>query len=280
MSHPFERILLATEHTEFDVGAERLALGMAKLCEVPLSAVLPVVSNPEYEIIAPQLAERGEQEAVAKIESLHKAAEAEGVKLDISARRGEEPYHEIVQEATERESDLIIIRRRGKRSFLSKLMIGEMVSKVVGHAPCSVLFVPRMAKMWARGIVAAVDTSPNAKNVVHVAAKIAARCELPLTLVSVASHDADNIRAQIEATLSVVLPIASAAGVNAESRILVGKPFEQILETGKILNADLIVVGRHGESNLIHTPFGGTTQKVAGLADVPVLVVHGGEHPE
>jgi hypothetical protein len=280
MSHPFHRILLATEHTEFDVGAERLALGMAKLCEVPLSAVLPVVSNPEYEIIAPQLAKRGEQEASTKIELLNKAAETEGVKLDVVARRGEEPYLEIVQEATERQSDLIIIRRRGKRSFLSKLMIGEMVSKVVGHAPCSVLFVPRAARMWSRGIVAAVDTSPNARNVVHVAAKVAAQCELPLTLVCVISHDADSIRAQAETTMSEVLPIASAAGVNAERRILVGKPFEQILETGKILNADLIVVGRHGESNLIHTPFGGTTQKVVGLAEVPVLVVHGGDHSE
>lgn len=273
MSHPFERILLATEHTEFDAGAEHLAFGMAKRCGQPLSAVLPVVSNPEYEIIAPQLAERGEHEAAAKIELLHKAAANEGVKLDIVARRGEEPYHEIVQEATGRNSDLIIIRRRGKRSFLSKLMIGEMVSKVAGHAPCDVLFVPRAARMWSRGILAAVDASPNARNVAHIAAKIAAQCELPLTLISVAAHEAN--RAQAEATMSAALAIASAAGANAESRILVGKPFEQILETTKTLGADLIVVGRHGESNLIHTPFGGTTQKVVGHADTPVLVVRG-----
>jgi nucleotide-binding universal stress UspA family protein len=57
--------------------------------------------------------------------------------------------------------------------------------------------------------------------------------------------------------------------------MLVGKPHEQILETAKSLAADLIVMGRHGESNLIHTPFGGTTQKVVGLADIPVLVVRG-----
>ena len=75
--------------------------------------------------------------------------------------------------------------------------------------------------------------------------------------------------------MSAALAIASAAGAHAESRILVGKPFEQILETAKAQHADLIVVGRHGESNLIHTPFGGTTQKVVGLADMPVLVVRG-----
>ena len=150
-----------------------------------------------------------------------------------------------------------------------------MVSKVAGHAPCDVLFVPRAARMWSRGIVAAVDNSPNARNVAHIAAKIAAQCELPLTLVSVATHDSDSIRAQAEATMSAALAIASSAGSDAQSRILVGKPFEQILETAKALGTDLIVVGRHGESNLIHTPFGGTTQKVVGHADMPVLVVRG-----
>ena len=75
--------------------------------------------------------------------------------------------------------------------------------------------------------------------------------------------------------MSAALAIASSAGSDAQSRILVGKPFEQILETAKALGTDLIVVGRHGESNLIHTPFGGTTQKVVGHADMPVLVVRG-----
>lgn len=273
MSHPFERILLATEHTEFDSGAERLAFDMAKRCGVPLAAVVPVLSNPEYEAIAPQLAERAEQEAVAKISMLHAAASSADVKIEVAARRGAEPYLEIVQEAVERQSDLIVTRRRGKRSFLSNLLVGEMVSKVVGHAPCSVLFVPRAAQMWSHGILAGVDNSPNAEHVVHVAAKIAKQCGLPLTLVSVLSHDTDDLRAQAESTLGHVLAVASAAGAQAQSRILVGKPFEQILSAAKTLSADLIVVGRHGESNLIRTPFGGTTQKVAGLSDSPVLVV-------
>ena len=273
MSHPFERILLATEHTEFDSGAERVAFEMAQSCSVQLAAVFPVVSNPEYEIVAPQLVKRTEQEAAAKIESLRTSAASQGVQLEIIARRGEEPYHEIVQEATERQSNLIVIRRRGKRSFLSNLLVGEMTSKVVGHAPCSVLFVPRAAQMWSHRVLAAVDTSPNAENVARVAAKMAKQYILPLTIVSVASHDTPDLRAQAEDTLAHALAVAAAAGVHAESRVLAGKPFEQILATVKTLAADLIVVGRHGESNVIRTPFGSTTQKVVGLADTPVLVV-------
>jgi nucleotide-binding universal stress UspA family protein len=275
MSHPFERILLATEHTEFDVGAERVAFELAKHCDKPLAAVLPVVTNPEYEIIAPQLVERSEHEAAAKINILYDAAADAGLKFDVVARRGIEPFREIVQEADERKSDLIIIRRRGKRSFLANLLIGEMVSKVVGHAPCSVLFVPRASQLWSRRILAAIDTSPNAEHVAHAAARVAAECKLPLTLVSVLHHDTPELRARTEETMAHALTVASSAGVSAERLITVGSPFEQILASVKTLAADLIVVGRHGESSVIHTPFGGTTQKVVGLTDVPVLVVRG-----
>lgn len=273
MSHPFERILLATEHTEFDSGAERIAFDLVKHCEIPLTAVVPVISNPEYETIAPQLAARAEQEAVAKIEDLRNAAKSAGVQIEVVARRGEEPYREIVEEARERGSDLIILRRRGKRSFLSNLLVGEMVSKVVGNAPCSVLFAPRAAQMWSHGVLAAVDNSPMASHVTRIAAKVAKQCGLPLTIVSVIAHDSPATRTAAESTLAHVAAVAASVGAQAKHSILVGKSFEQILATAKHLQSDLIVVGRHGESNVIRAPFGGTTQKVIGLADMPVMVV-------
>jgi hypothetical protein len=63
MSQLFTRLLLATEHTEFDTGAERLAISMAQHCQLPLAVVLPLVSNPEYESLAPEIAMRAELEA-------------------------------------------------------------------------------------------------------------------------------------------------------------------------------------------------------------------------
>ncbi len=274
MTHPFERILLATEHTEFDAGAERVAFELARRCEIPLAAVVPVVSNPEYEAIAPQIAARAEQDAAAKIEDLRALAKAAGVSLEIKARRGEDPYREIVQEAADRRADLIVIRRRGKRGFLSDLLVGEMVTKVVGHAPCSVLLVPRASHMWSQGVLAAVDTSPTAPHVASIAAKAARQCNLTLHILSVLAHDSPVARAATEETLAHTRAVAAAAGIPAPgSRILPGKPHEQILATAKDLNADLIVIGRHGESNVIRTPFGSTTQKVIGLAETPVMVV-------
>ena len=65
MTFPFRRILLATEHTEFDVGAERLAFELAKDGGTPLLGVLPLVSNDEYEALAPSLVARDEKDAFA-----------------------------------------------------------------------------------------------------------------------------------------------------------------------------------------------------------------------
>ena len=275
MSDPlFKRILLATEHSEFDAGAERVAIEMAKGCGLPLMGILPIVSNPEYEAEAPELAARTEREAATTAAKLRDAALALGVQLGMRIRRGEEPYREIVDEAAECNADLLVIRRRGKRSFLSNLLVGEMVTKVVAHAPCSTLFVPRAARMWSHGVLVAVDTSPFADHVTRIAAKVAKQCELPLHIVSVLAHDTSFNRAATEETLAHARAVAAAAGIQTPgSTMLQGKPYEQILASAKNLNADLIVVGRHGESNLIRTPFGGTTQKVLGLAETPVMVV-------
>ena len=122
------------------------------------------------------------------------------------------------------------------------------------------------------GILAAVDASISAASVASTAAKIARQCGLPLAIISIASHEA--LRAEAEHALAHALAVAEAAGTRATGRILSGKPFQQILEAAKLPNADLIVIGRHGESDLIRTPFGSTTQKVLGLSEIPVLVVH------
>ena len=268
--HPFKRILLATEHTEFDIGAERLAFEMAQRCGLPLIAVLPVVSNPEFEIAAPQLAERNDRIAASKADELRNTAMRLGVAFEIHVRRGEEQYREIVNEAREKKADLIIARRRGKRSFLAKLLVGEMVSKVAGHAPCSVLLVPRNGAMWSMGILAAVDNSEHALRITATAAAIARECALPLTILCVAETAASLNKA--EAVVS--RHKESIAGLVVHQLVLTGRPHEQILAAGKSADADLIVLGRLGAGNaVVRMLLGSTMQKVVGLAEQPVLVV-------
>lgn len=271
-TYPFNRILLATEHTEFDAGAERLAFAMAKRCGVPLRVVVPIVSNPEYEAEVPDLALRADREAAKKIEALRDDARAAGVQLDVQVRHGAEPDREIVAEAAESQADLIVIRRRGKPGFLSKLLMGEMVSKVIRDAACSVLTVPRAAEFWNRGVLAAVGDTPDAQNISTVAAEIAKVCGVPLTILSAAPDEAALPRVESLNTLNVAL--ASSIADKVQGRVRVGKPVDQTLAAVKDISADLVVIGRQ-RYHLIPFSRGGSSimQNIAGALDVPTLVV-------
>ena len=271
MASVFQHLLLATEHSEFDRGAEALALALARRCQLPLAGVLPIVSNPEFEAEAPALAARADQHAAARIAELHEMAQAQGVSLALQARRGPEPHQEIVDEARERHSDLIVIRRRGKRGFLANLLLGEMVSKVVALAPCSVLIVPRGAQMWQQRVLVAAEAGAQGQQLVALAGAVAAECQLPVTVISVADA-AGQATAQTFVNASVAR--LQQRGLNAEGRVLSGRPYEQILQAGRETGADLIVIGSRGELPLARALVGGVAQKVIGLAEHPVLVAH------
>jgi hypothetical protein len=270
VAHPFQRLLLATEHTDFDVGAEAVAFALARRCGLPLAGVLPIVSNPEFEAVAPELAARADAEAARRAEGVEAAAAAQGVALALEVRHGAEPYEEIVAEARARASDLVIIRRRGKRGFLANLMFGEMVGKVVAHAPCSVLMCPRAATMWQREVLVGVDPQAPDAALVATAARIAGECGIGLRLVGVVAGE--GARAAAEAVVHEAATQARALGVAAEGEVLVGRPHEALITTARERGADLIVVGRRGHHGPERAWIGGTAQKVIGLADGPVLV--------
>jgi len=269
----FTRLLLATEHTEFDVGAERVAFEFARQHAVPLAAVLPIVSNVEYETVAPEAVARVEKDAFARITQLQGVARAAGIAFDIRVRRGEEPYREIIAEAQACGADLVIVRRRGKQSFIANLLVGEMVGKVATHAPCSVLLVPRAARMWTRRVLAAVDGTRAAANVAHAAAQAAIEAGLPLLVVSVALHDTPVERAAADATVATATAAARSLGADVDGRTVVGRAAEAIVTAAAESGADLIVAGRGGPASHGRFHLGGNAHRIIGLAECPVLVV-------
>ena len=270
MAHTFSRLLLATEHGEFDSGAEALAFAMATRCALPLAAVLPVVSNPEFEAVAPQLAAKADAEASARRQQLEMRARAVGVAMTLRVRHGAEPYVEIVDEAREAGSDLIVIRRRGKRGFLANLMVGEMVYKVLAHAPCSVLVAPRAAQMWKQRVLVGIDPRAPDALLLAQATAVALECTLPMRVVCVA--DSAAARPAAQAALDGAVQQARGLGASADGELRTGKPHQQIVEAARDCGADLIAVARHGGDSLSRAWMGGTAQKVIGLADGPVLV--------
>lgn len=270
MTLPFGRLLLATEHSDFDSGAEALAFTLAREQGQPLAVVLPLLSNAEFEMVAPALAARADHEAALRRLAVETAARQQGATAVITVRHGSELFAEVVAEARERGSDLLVIRRRGKRSFLANLMVGEMVGKVVGQAPCSVLVVPRAARRWERGVLVGVDPQAPVAACLAQAAALAKAAALPLRVVCVAADKA--ARSGAELALAAAVQQARAAQAEADGEVRIGRAHEALLAAARERAADLIVVSRQGGPQSMLARLGSTTQKVIGLAECAVLV--------
>jgi hypothetical protein len=54
---------------------------------------------------------------------------------------GRQPHEFIIQEAKEKNIDLIVMGTHG-RTGLDKLLIGSVAERVVGYAPCVVMVTP------------------------------------------------------------------------------------------------------------------------------------------
>jgi nucleotide-binding universal stress UspA family protein len=266
MQTPFERLLLATEHSEFDTGAEALGLALARHCGLPLPVVMPVISNPEYEATTPAAAERADNAAAARREAFVAEAQTAGIALDLQVRHGLQLWREIVDHAREQATELLVIRRRGRTGLLANVLIGDMVSKVLAHAPCPVLVCPRAARMWQQRVLVALAPGEPDDGPLRTAAEVARRCGLPLTMLSVGP---ESLRAGLEQQAQAW----RAGGLTVDVDLRHGVVHRAIAEAAQARGADLIVVGRHGGDFLGRAWIGGTAQKVIGLADQPVLVI-------
>ena len=283
------KLLLSTDGSEFSEGAVRETINLAKACASKVLALTVVESNPEYEALAPQLIEKAEKNARQHLESIKSRASKEGVDCELIIRQGEDPYKYIAEEAEKNKADMIIMGRRG-RTGLKRLMMGSETARVIGHASCNVLVVPRAARLELRNILTATDGSKFSDAAASEAICIAKRTGSRLIAVSAVPSESispmDITHAQMQKDLisqkefetaendvKAVKKIAEEEGVKVEGLILSGMPYEAIVETAKEKRADIIVIGSHGRTGLARLLMGSVAERVIGHADCAVLVV-------
>ena len=81
-----------------------------------------------------------------------------------------------------------------------------------------------------------------------------------------------DLREQAYTALQAFLP-AQLAQYPVELRVVVGHPFERILEAAVREPVALIVLGTHGRTDLAHAIMGSVAERVVRLAPCPVLTV-------
>ena len=85
--------------------------------------------------------------------------------------------------------------------------------------------------------------------------------------------DIQDLEAEITSSMNDYLERVTAAGLEGEIAVVHGVPFHEIVETAKIQQVDLIVMGTHGRTGFQHVLLGSVAEKVVRLAPCPVLVV-------
>lgn len=286
-----ETLLLATDGSEFSEGAIGESIKLAKKCSNRLAAISVIETNPELEAIAPQVTEKAEKSARGHLEAVQERAKKEGVECNIIIRVGEDSFKYIVDEAVKHKITMIVIGRRG-RSGLKRLMMGSVTSRVIGHAPCNVLVVPKAARVEFKSIVIATDGSKYSLATTSEAIGLAKQNKSELTVISVVPSElmtptdidftmaqkelmADKEMHEAEENVKAVKEAAQKEGVAIKAFVMSGKPADAIIEIARDKNADLIVLGSHGRTGLEKLLMGSVAERVIVLAPCAVLVVKG-----
>lgn len=133
-----KKILVAFDGSKYSNEALREAVDMAKSSGAKLIIVSAVNINEEFETETPGLADKM-TERTRRL--LDKVAEKVSAKVEVEKEvHVGDPYEIIVDVAKKKKADLIVMGSHG-RTGLTRLLMGSVAAKVIGHAPCNVLVV-------------------------------------------------------------------------------------------------------------------------------------------
>jgi nucleotide-binding universal stress UspA family protein len=138
-----KRILVAMDRSRYSEKAFDQAISMAKICKSTLFVVSVIDIYPEVKEFELVFEEKEKMLKGTKefLEGIKAKATKEDIPCETILHVGGQPHEFIIQEAKEKNIDLIVMGTHG-RTGLYELLIGSVAKKVVGHAPCAVMVTP------------------------------------------------------------------------------------------------------------------------------------------
>jgi nucleotide-binding universal stress UspA family protein len=143
--------------------------------------------------------------------------------------------------------------------------------------------------MEIRHLLVPVDFSAGSKQALDYAVGVARTCGAKLTLLHVVELPSyvtdghtplhltmalrDDMQASAQRELARLLPEGSGAPVEIARRVVVGAPYQQILEAAAAERVDWIVMATHGRTGLSHLLIGSVAERVLRTAPCPVLTL-------
>lgn len=271
---PIRRILCPVDFSDFSRAAVMRAVAIAKPFGAEITAlfVLPFVFPEDAATCSgPVAPEAGVQSAIAEdLEEFLRPARDAGLRLRLCVRNGDCVGH-ILDEARDRESDLIVMGTHGRSGF-ERWVLGSVTDSVLRKAPCPVLAVPRRAATGpapAR-IVCAVQLSVQAARTVSYALSLAGSTDSSLTLVHVwdgvaAPRMVAACEAELRRRLHAMVMADGPPPCAVEEVVVSGSAHREILRLAEAQQAGLIVLGGDGQAP------GAIARRILRQAPCPVL---------
>lgn len=132
-----------------------------------------------------------------------------------------------------------------------------------------------------------IDFSPDADQALTEAIELAQALDAHLTLLHVTQLEPltvgevpptyfnaylEDLETDAQQQMQTYLARIHRAGLQGDSIILQGIPFQIIVDTARDKKVDLIVMGTHGRTGIPHALIGSVAEKVVRLSPCPVLV--------
>ena len=184
--------------------------------------------------------------------------------------------------------DLTVIGAHGK-GLLQQLFLGGTAARILSHADGPLLVVRQAATADYVCALTAVDLGPRADAVLRVGLVVAAPARITVLHAYQAPFEAklrykgfpeaDFLRymemasATAQHDMDALLAAPELSGRDLARRIVHGDPNTALPEAIRALDADLIVVGRHGGSRLGEAVMGSVPRFLAYYAPCDVLIV-------
>ena len=264
-----ERILVAVNTPSGRDAAFERALALARWSGAELYLLHAVPANTRFSFRAAERLER--------MADMRRRAESLGVRVQTVEQHGN-PAEMIELHANARAADLIVMGSEAQRAWRQpRSAVAESVIRRT-HVPTLVVAGDALDGPPApfQNVLAAVDLSPESKDVIRGALAFAEPNTLQLTVMHVVkgaaqsrAHDLKDARRSVEATVSEV-----PALVGAHVQVWAGASAPTIVEYAAEIDADLVVVGRSGGFKLP----GSTALRVLRENNRALLVIPGAAH--
>lgn len=288
--------------TDLSAGARHAAERAARVAgrtEVDLTVLHVLAGSAMHELrqwlgVSAPVAQQLQDEAGQRLDALTRELQAVLPEGRVSGRlTSGTPVAEVLRVADELDAALVVVGARGE-SFMRRLILGTTTDRVLRRSRRPVLVVRQLPQVDYRRVMVAVDFSAWSSHSLDLARRVAPGARLVLAHVvqvpyeeklryagvDAATLDAYRVRARAAAVqgLHALAESAGLAPSQWEACVVEGDASLRLVEQEQLLDCDLIVLGKQGQSVAEDLLLGSVTAHVLaeGSADVLVTAVQAG----